>query len=85
MVFKPVQIKKEHRNADLVSIRLAHRLVEAIAKQETIGQAGERIVVGQAVEMRLALPELFFDAQPVGDVACHLDHPVEVALAIEQR
>ena len=80
-----VQIEEKDRHPAAPPLGLDHRLSEPVAEQQPVGQAGEGIVMGQPVEVRLAGAQLLLDAQPVGDVAGHLDHPVERAVRVDQR
>jgi hypothetical protein len=53
--FKFVQIEKEDSHPRPMPVRFTHRLVESIAKEQPVGQAGQAVMMGQLVEMGAGL------------------------------
>ena len=50
--FESVQIQKNHRQVLVAAQRLRHGLVHAICQQHAVGQARERVEVGDALQLR---------------------------------
>jgi len=55
-----IQIEEQHRHTGLITIRLCHSLIEAVAQQQTIGQTGQHIVMRQ--KLQLFFRRSMFDA-----------------------
>ena len=75
---KTVHVDKEHRTQQAAAHAGQQRLGQAVLQQAAVGQAGERVVVGQAVEGRVHIAHL---VQPIDlpgrdtDCSSHLNLP----------
>ena len=50
-----VEVKEEHGRVVAVAPRLGDGLADAVVKQRSVGQAGERVVVGEEMHVLLGL------------------------------
>src|SRR6185503_1328242 len=74
-LLEAVQVDHHYRDARIAALREKHRLAQAVVEQAAVGQAGQRVVIGE--EARLLLLALAF-----GDVLRHADHAVGLAGAV---
>ncbi len=59
-----VEIEHHHGDPAALAARLAHRLAQAVEQQRAVGQAGQRVVMGE-------MADLLLDALALGDVEQH--------------
>jgi 3-methyladenine DNA glycosylase/8-oxoguanine DNA glycosylase len=50
-VLEAVEIDEQDRQSGLVAVGTLQRLVQAVAEQQAVGQAGQRIVVRLVIEL----------------------------------
>ncbi len=65
-----VEIQKQHGAVAVAAAAAGHGLAEAVEQQATVGQAGERVVIGQSMDLRrrlLVLGDLGERAHVVSD------------------
>ncbi|MNO34805.1 hypothetical protein D3C76_248490 [compost metagenome] len=74
-VLETVEVKEQHRALAVGHLRAGERGLQAVLEQGTIGQAGQRVVVGLVVELGLGVLE-------AGDVGEHGDEVGDLALSV---
>jgi hypothetical protein len=55
--FEPVQVKVDHRQQLVTPLHVVHGLVEPVSQQHPVGQAGEGVKVGNALQLLFVLLE----------------------------
>ena len=89
-LLEAVEVEEQHGAQLVVGARAVQRAAQAILEQQTVGQAGQRVVVGLVVESRLGMLEagdVGEYANEVGDLVVGVAHgadgqPLGVELAI---
>ena len=88
-VLEVVQVQKQHRQRCVAALRLCNRLLTALGQQRAIGQASERVVMGQPIDV---LPVVFalldFFVQILGRIDQRMgafrDHPLQFGMGLAQ-
>ncbi|MPN31366.1 hypothetical protein SDC9_178840 [bioreactor metagenome] len=72
-----IEIEEHQRGAALVAPALFHDMAEAVAQQQPVGQAGQRVVVGEILDLllrRLALGDIVKGADVIDVLAIAIAH-----------
>ena len=77
-VLEAVQVEEQHRDAAALPARAHDRARQPLRQQRAVGQAGQRVVVGQVAQFLLG-------ALLVGDVAEHGDVMAALAAGVQHR
>src|SRR6266850_4267227 len=80
-----VEIEVEERDQLLVSARASECLLEPVAEEIAVGQAGKAVVLRRAFQLRPALGELGFRALALGHVRVRADQAHGAAVAMVTR
>jgi hypothetical protein len=74
-VLEAIEVDEQDGQSGLVAVGTLQGLVQSVAKQQAVGQAGQRVVVGLVIELIVGLPQF-------GDVGEYADIVRELSIGV---
>jgi hypothetical protein len=84
-LLEAVEVDEEHGEPAPMAMRRMDGLTETVGEQQPVGQAGERVVLGEMGIAQFALAQLVEQGEMFADVARDLDDGAHLAGLVEQR